>query len=173
MPYLQHSSRHLARTVTEHIRGRLATLGWLAAPAPLGATPFTVETRRLRESEVQAITSNTLGIFFGEESDDEPFELGGGNMRMETTFYCDIIAEKQGIGLAVASDIKDLLTGRVPGLARMITLRDYTTDPAGVPQDDYLIEFVQVSRARPENSETKLNWQILTCTLELVFPGEE
>ncbi len=173
MPYLQHASRHVSKTVIDHITAYLGAQGWLSTPTMFGTPPFSIQTRRLRESELLTLTSNTLGIFFGEESSDEAEELGGGLMQVRSQLYVDVISEKYAHGLAICQDIKDLLSGRAPGTSRFLVVRDYTSAPAGVPTPDHQVEFLQIERQRPENSEAKLSWQTLTATMELIFPGED
>ncbi len=170
---LRHASRHLARTLEDRIRAQLQGLGWFGPAVPFGTTPVTIYSRRLRESELVSITGNIVGIFFGQETDDAATELGGGLLTSTTDMFVDIVAVNDPIGLALAADVKDLLSGRAAGMARMFPLRDYTADPAGVPLPDHMIEVVGVARQRPENAETKLFWQVLTAGLELTFPGEE
>ncbi len=173
MTYLRHSSRHLAQTVNDRIRDFLSGCGWLAAP-PFGTTPVEIITRRIRESELQSMTGNKVGLFYSEESNDQPAELGGGLLRNATTLYADVIAVNDGVGLALASDIKDCLSGRVIGWPRIIRLRDYTANPTGVELPDHVIEFVDVQRRRPSESEARtLFWQVITADIELTFPGED
>jgi hypothetical protein len=172
MPALRHASRHLMRTVQDRVEAQLQTLGWLGPTVPFGTTPVTIYSRRLRESELVSITGNIVGIFFGQETEDAEAELGGGILVTSTDLFVDIVAVNDPIGLALASDIKDFLSGRIPGAARMFPLRDYTTNPTGDPRDDHMVEVVGASRQRPENVESKLFWQVVTAGLELSFPGE-
>ncbi len=169
---LRHISRHLQRTVEDRIRAELQALGWLGPSVPFGTTPISIYSRRLRDSELVALTGNIVGIFFGRESDDSAAELGGGMLTTTTDLFVDIVAVNDPIGLALASDVKDFLTGRAPGATRMFPLRDYTSDPGGVPQPDAMVEVVGVERQRPENQETRLFWQVLIAGLELTYPGE-
>ncbi len=169
---LRHASRHLAKTVTDRITDYLVGLGWTTAP-PFGTTPVEIVTRRFRESEMQALTGNKVGLFFAEETDDEPAELGGGLMRNRTTLFADVIAVNDGVGLALSSDIKDLLTGRVIGWPRMIKMRDYTTNPAGDVLEQWIVEFTDVQRQRPAQDLRAQFWQVVTADIELTFPGEE
>jgi hypothetical protein len=169
---LRHSSRHLAKTVIDRITDHVVGLGWTTAP-PFGTTPVEIVTRRFRESELQALTGNKLGLMFSDETDDEPAELGGGLLQNRTTLYADVIAVNDGVGLALASDIKDLLTGKVIGQPRMFKMRDYTTNPAGDPLDEWVVEFLDVRRQRPSQDLRAQFWQVVTADVELTFPGEE
>lgn len=170
MTYLRHAPRHLHRTLIDRVSGRLVALGWTTTP-PLGAQPLTILTRRVRESEQIAAEANMVGISFGEESDEAEVELGGGLASVTTRMVCDIIAANDSYGLAISSDIKDCLTGRAPGFSRVFKLRDYTTDQAGVPRDDCMIEVTEVTRQRPESSEARMWWQVLVAQIELVTAG--
>jgi hypothetical protein len=172
MAYLRHASRHLQRTVEDRLRAQLNTLGWLGPSAPFGTTPITILSRRVRDSELTALTGNIVGIFFGQEGEDTEAEMGGGMLRTSTDLFVDVVAVNDPIGLALASDVKDFLTGRATGTSRLFAVSDYTADPAGVPRSDYVVEVVDVSRERPDNTETRMFWQVVTATLEMTFSGE-
>lgn len=173
MSYVRHVGRHLRRTMIQRLTTQMGSLGWLADPGPMGATPVEILTRRARESELQAITGNVLGIYFGQESDDEAAQLGGGLLTVTTLMACDVVATKDAYGISIASDVKDFLSGRTPGGTRMFPLLDFTTDDDGVPLADHMVEVTKVTRQRPENVETKLWWQVLVAELELTIPGDE
>lgn len=170
MTYLRHATRHLRRTLIDRVTGHLDDLDWTTTP-PLGAEPLTIVTRRVRESEQITADANLVGIYFGEESDEAAAELGGGLSTVTTRMVCDVIAANDTYGLAISSDIKDCLTGRAPDYARVFPLRDYTTEQAGVPRDDYTIEVVEVTRQRPETSETRMWWQVVVASIELTILG--
>lgn len=170
MTYLRHAPRHLRRTLIDRVSGRLVDLGWTTTP-PLGAQPLQILTRRVRESEQIPAEANMVGIYFGEETDEAEVELGGGLSSVTTRMVCDVIAANDTYGLAISSDIKDCLTGRAPGFSRVFRLRDYTTDQAGVPRDDHMIEILEVTRARPEQTEARMWWQVVVAQVELVMAG--
>ncbi len=172
MAYVRHLPRHLRKTVNDHIVAHLTALGWFNDPATLNSRPVKMYLRRIRDSELIEISGNAVGIFWGAESNDEAEELGGGLMKFNGTFYVDVIASEDGVGLALSSDIKDLLTGRAPGTARLLQLNDYSTaPPTALP--DHLVEFVEVKRQRPEQNEVEQFWQVLVVDVEVVFPGED
>lgn len=173
MTYLRHTSRHLAKTINERVTEYLTTLGWTIAP-PFQTTPVEIVTRRIRESELQSISGNKVGLFYADETDDQAAELGGGLMQNTTHMLVDVVAVNDGIGLALSSDIKDCLSGRLSDYPRIVKLRDYTTNPLGDPLDDHILEFVSVSRERPQSVDARqLFWQVIVAEVQLTFPGEE
>lgn len=171
--YLRHSTRHLQRTLGDHITTHLQALGWLSEPAPFGTTPVVVMTRRFRESEATAITGNLVAVTFGEEPDDEDLELGGGLEVSRTEMFIDVVAVNDPVGLALATDIKDLLSGRAPGTSRFLRVRDYTAVSTGVETAAYQVEIVAVQRQRPDISDIKQFWQTVVAGLEMTFPGNQ
>ncbi len=173
MTYVRHASRKLAWTFERNLRAHLTSCGWITPPIVFNTTPVTITTRRIPESEMQTITGNLVGIFFGSETDDAPTQLGGGFSAVQHQVYVDAIAVNEAIGLALASDIKDFLTGRAPGLSRYFHLRDYDTDAGGTELPDWQIEITDVERQRPDNNQVKLFWQVLVATLEMTFPGDQ
>jgi hypothetical protein len=171
--YVRHASRKLAWTFERNLRASLDSLGWITPPIAFSTTPVTITTRRIPESEMQAITGNLVGVFFGAETDDAPFQLGGGYQVTSHQVFVDIVAVNEAVGLALAGDIKDVLSGRVPGKSRYFNLRDYDTDPGGILLPDWQVEVVEVERQRPDNNQVKLFWQVLVASLEMTFPGDE
>lgn len=172
MTYLRHASRHLQATVEDRLRAQLTALGWFGPTVPFGTSPITIYSRRIKDSELTSISGNIVGIFFGRETEDEEAELGGGLLQTTTDLIIDVVAVNDPIGLALASDVKDFLTGRADGTTRMFPVRDYTSAPGGTPRDDYMVEVINVERRRPDNTETRLFWQVVTAGLEMLFVGE-
>lgn len=173
MTYVRHASRKLAWTLERNLRAQLDALGWITPPIAFNTTAVTITSRRIPESELTAITGNMVGIFQGSESNDEPIQLGGGFQSTVIQMYVDVVAVNEAIGLALSSDIKDLLTGRRPGTSRFFLLREFDNDPAGEPVPDWSVEVTSVERQRPDNNQVKTFWQVLVANLEMTFPGDD
>ncbi len=174
MTYLRHASRHLARTIEDDLKAWLGGAGWLSTPALWGTTPVQVRSVRMRESELTALSDkNIVGIFTGAESDDEAIQLGGGFCRTNIQMIIDVVAVNEAIGVALAADVKDYLSGRYPGGSRFFQLRDYTNSATGTPLPDWQVEVLSAVRQRPDTSEAKAFWQLILVELELTFPGDD
>lgn len=171
--YLRHASRHLRQTLIDHVTAALVTGGWTGDPAPFGTTPVEIRSSRIREADLAPITGNLVAISFGDEGEDEPVELGGGLVVSSSHMFIDVVAVGDAVGLALASDIKDLLSGRAAESTRFLTLNDYTSVPTGVAVPGYQIEIPSVVRQRPQNLDYKAFWQILVAVVELTFPGAQ
>ncbi len=174
MAYLPYLTRHVQRTVEDVVRGALDALGWLGPvdAVPFGATPFTFQRGRMIESELRTATGNLVSVSFGFEPDDAPLEMGGGLLLVEYVTFIDVLGESDSIALSLASDVKDRLSGRVPGGGiRVVALTNYATEPPS-PQADYRLEFTAVTRQEGDPSVVR-NWHIVKATVELVYVGED
>ena len=177
---LRHVSRHLQLTITRYLRKALTDMGWVepeapavrTVPVPFSGRAFTFQTGRRSEADMVAIEPNLIAVTFGEEPDPEEQELGGGLVIQQSALVCDIIPANEPIGLAIASDVRDVLTGRYPGYRRFTPLLDYTT-AGGVEVPGYQIEFSDVQRRRNDGQDFRLNWQQVIALIELHMPGWE
>lgn len=173
MAYLRFATRHLQASVANHIATALAQLGWTgtAGPVPLGTTAAVVTTRRLRAEE--AVVGNLVAISFGDEPDEDPLELGGGLVAIEHHLFVDCVGIEEPHALSLASDVKDLLTGRAPGTSRFITLRDYTSDAVGTPVLGHTLEAEDVMRDKPNGPDWRAKWHVVKATITHTYLGQE
>jgi hypothetical protein len=176
MTYLRHATRHIQKTIIDRVRAGLVTDGWLDhAPGqgPFGTDDITFYARRIAESEMTSGNSgNLVAVFFGNEPDDIPQELGGGVTLIEHILYCDVVGSDDSLSLAIASDIKDRLSGLAPGTSRFEPVYDYTADPR-TPVSGYQIEFVDVQRIRPEGDDYRRLWNSVGAMAEVLLTGNE
>ncbi len=178
-PYVRHVSLRLQEAVTRHLRKAMTELGWLdptvgnrTLPVPFGADPFRWQVGRLPESDPRStIKPNLLALSFGEEPPEEEQELGAGLVMLQTALQVDVVPENEALGVAVANDLRDVLTGRLPGYRRGMDLRIYDGDPDGTIAPGYWIAFEEVSRHRNDSVDFRLDWQQVTCLVELYLPG--
>ena len=172
-PYFRHSSRHLQTAATDRVENHLKALGWIGPQdsTPFGATPVKFVRRRIEETDLQSVTPNMVAVMFGDEDDDRELELGAGLLGITFPMWIDVVGDSDPIGLALAGDIKDNLTGRYPGTSRFLEVRDYTTSRVGVPVPGWRAEFVEVIRSRPQVEAWRKFWQVINVTVEVTFPG--
>lgn len=168
---LRQVSRHLQQTVSLRLKAALTDFGWLSDPTPFDSAPFVLRLGRMTEKELAEIKPNFAAVTFGDEPPEEEQELGGGLSLLRTQVAVDVIPDSEALGLALASDVRDVMYGKFPDWPRVFPLRDYSLDPAGVPTDDYVIEFVDVARRRPDQAEGRLHWQQVIADIELTMPG--
>lgn len=173
MTYLRFAARHAQRSLTDALGLWLTSTGWLgpAGVVPFGVDPFVLTVGRLDESAIRTVTGNMINVSFAGETDDLDEELGGGLMSTEMVLFVDIIADTDGVAVAVGADVKDRLTGRAPGTSRFVDVRDQTTTPALVVPG-WRMELLDVTRERA-NEALRPNWYVVKATAVLTFPGED
>lgn len=169
MAYLRHTARHVHQTVYDYVESFLTAQGWIGSDPPFGARPLVFQTVRPSEEELKSLTANTASVSFGNEPDDTELEIGGGLLEVEFPFFVDVYAEKEAIALAIASDVKDTLSGRVPGTSRFLTVVDQRTR---TPVLGYQLEFTDLVREPVERDLVRLFWQVVRCTATLTYVGE-
>lgn len=177
MTYLRHATRHVQQTVLDRIRAGLVTDEWLDVAdgaAPFGGDQIRWQPRRMKESELVAITTQETIVapWFASEPEPEPQELGGGLVMVSHALVVDVVGESDGVSLAVTSDIMDRLTGLKPDTSRFEPVYDYSAVPRTAVVG-YQIEFVNVGRSRPEADDMKRTWNVITADVEVYFTGNE
>lgn len=162
--------RHAARFVQASMEAMLTTFlaeyGWTTLTPPFGAKPVTLYSRQPKESELAPTETNSVFISFGDETSMSERQLGGGLLQVEHVLFVDILAENRGVGLAIASDVKDRLEGLFGGSRYL-----YPVNPGtGQRLPGYVGEFGDTVREQPRaDLET---WTAVKSTLYLDFPGE-
>lgn len=172
MAYVPYVVRHVHRTVEDLLLDALTGLGWLGPEVPFGASVVRFQRGRMDESELRAVTGNLVAVSFGDEPDDEPQELGGGLTLVTYVVFVDVVGENEAIALAIASDLKDRLAGRMPGTSRFSPVFSYRVNPR-TPVDGHKLEFTDVVRTKPDNVDYRRNWQAVKSTVEMTYVGEE
>jgi hypothetical protein len=167
MAWLRHSPRHIHATIVDYLTGHLDTLGWTTSTPPFSATQVRIQTFMPPESELTKVTSGLLAITMGDEYDAEEEELGGPLHTQDLPFFVDIFQDKSAHALALATDVRDLLRGRMTGAKRVLTVQDHTL---AVPVDvtGWKFEFTDVERE--QIYRLPLYWQTVRCTAMVEFP---
>lgn len=172
MTYLRHAVRHVQKRIADHVETHLDTLGWKANPAPFGTTPIVVQRARIEEALGSSITGNLVAISFADEGEDMEAQLGGGLATVALPFFVDCVGVEEPIALAIASDIKDLLSGRYPDSSRFLDVRDYSATAAGTEVSGYRLELLDVVREKVAGAEWRARWHVVKAVAELTHPGE-
>lgn len=174
MTYLRHAARHVQQTVIDRVRAGLVADGWLdhvAGAGPFGTDDVTWVATRMSEADMVAVQGNLVAVSFGTEPDDEPQELGGGMTMIGHTLFVDCVGTSESLGLSIASDVKDRLSGLHTDTSRFEPVYDYTTLPRTAVVG-YQIEFEQVTRHRSEEDHKAL-WHTVVADVNVYFTGNE
>lgn len=171
VPYLRHAPRHIQETIADNLEAALNALRWFGpTDVPFGTKALDFQRKRMDESEMRAITGNTAVISWGDEPDWNAEELGGGLVSVQHVLYVDVVGVNDPIALAIAADIKDVLSG-ADGHSRFHRIRDYAQDPpAEVP--GWQAEVEDVIRERP-TADWRRYWQTIKATATVYYPGPE
>lgn len=161
---MRHLPRHLQQTISDHLAAGLSDLGWMESPGPFGTTPV-----RIQEVEPEVTTrtdANVVGVTIQDETDDREWELGGGVWVCDYDIEVDVFAKSVSIVIALASDVKDLLTDRV------IPLHNYAVDPPGQTGSRIEFDSIRVGRrvAGEIGFESKRTWRLVDGIARAYFP---
>lgn len=169
MTFLRHASRHVLHTVANHVDTQLGVLGWTTP----GSVPFDSPVVKVRRTA--AIAGGTLGkttqagtvaVTLGNEFSPDPQELGGALSSQDYPIFVDVFQDTEATTLALATDVKDILLGRLPGAARYLPVIDQST---GLAVPDWTIELDDIERVEPDYNFA-LFWQVVKVTAVAYFP---
>lgn len=171
MAWLRHSDRHILHSVADYLESMLDSLDWTTPDAtPFGAP--VVDLRRepafAGDKLLPSITAGTVAITAGSEASPDPEEMGGPLSLQEIPIFVDVFENDYTIARALATDIRDIFLGRIPGSKRFCEVVNQAT---GVPVPGWQVEFTDVERIDPDNS-LSLRWQTVHVTASTYFPEE-
>lgn len=169
--YLRFATRHVQRTLEDHVAGILTDAGWLGPDVPFGETAVRFQRGRMDEAELRQATGNLVAVSFGNEPDHVAVELGGGLQVVEHFLFVDCIGREEAVSLAIASDIKDALAGQAPGSSRHLVVLNYLDSPP-TPVVGHRLELTDVVRERPDTVDYRRNWHVVKATAELTTVGD-
>lgn len=169
MTYLRHAARHVHHTVADYLQAQLDELGWTDPDAtPFGAKPVTI----LRTPSVvggslaDKVTAGVISVTLGDEFGPDHEEMGGPLHSQEYPFFIDVFQDTHASALALASDIRDIFLGRLPGTQRWLDVVNQVNDQI-VP--GWKMEFEDIERVAPE-TVMPLRWQVVKITAVAYFP---
>ena len=164
--YIRNQDRMVYQSVHELMKSQLTTLGWFDSEPPFGATtPITLLEEAL-DPKLQAMAPNTVAMSEGDQPDDEEGELGaeyGGLWVIRHTFFIDVYGENHGVAKAISSDIRGVLTGRLPNTCRYFQMTDFSLVPP-IKASGHLLHFEDVEVSRPMGPPFKLRWEVVKAT---------
>lgn len=171
MTWLRHAGRHVHHTVANYVEAQLTDLSWLdPANVPFGAAaaPVTIiRTPAIIGGKLGTdIVAGTLAITLGDEFQPDMEELGGPLASQEYPIFFDVFQLTDAAALALASDIRDILLGRLPGTQRWHPVINQATGGEAV---GWQLEIEDVERVSPDN-RLALPWQVVKATATCYFP---
>lgn len=169
MDFLRHAARHVHHTVANELQAQLTDLGWFTdGQVPFGAAKVTMmRTPAFVGSTLNKdITAGVLAVTVGDEFMPTMEELGGPLSIQEYPIFCDVFQDSNASAIALASDIRDILLGRLPGTRRFL---DVINQANGQVVPGWKIEMDDIERTSP-NITAPLNWQVVKATAVVYFP---
>lgn len=161
------ASRFIKASVVDVVRTFLAEYGWTGDAPPFGTETVTLKATGPTPTDLRSTDGNTVFVSFGEEDDYLPIQLGGGMLRQEFVLFVDVLGVDETIADALASDLKDRLSGLFGG-TRYLRPRNPAT---GIALPGYTGEFRAIAKHAPDGE--RRNWMTVSGTLEVDFPGED
>lgn len=151
--------RHVQQTIVDFYVTQMTNLGWVGASVPFGSPPLRFVEADPEEMPA-VLTGTTLAISMGDEDSDDIEEMGGGFYSVTTPVFLDVYAEKHAIAVAIASDVKELITR-----GKQLKVMDWSSG-VGVETTDY-IEFENVvGPIKPESAamstgNVRRHWRVV------------
>lgn len=106
-------ARLIRDSLEELVRSGLTARGWFAA----GRYHSPIQVVSEPNDWDEPITVNSIAISGGDLVDDD-IELGSSACEDRWTYYVDFYGENESIGLDVATEIRDILRGKLPSIGR-------------------------------------------------------
>lgn len=170
MTWPQYAARNVQNTVKNAIEDKLEDLGWLGDSVPFGATAVKLITAPIIRGDQLApdVIAGTVAVTLGNELAPSLEELGGPLFSQDYPIFIDVLQDEHATALNLATDIRDILLGRLPGTRKWIDLIDQATNTA-VP--GWKLELDDVERVSPSTT-LPLHWQVVKVTAIAHFQEE-
>lgn len=171
MSWLRHAGRHVHHTAANYLATQLGDLGWLdddVANRPFGGTQVAIRTVPAINDEgkvVDGVGSGTVAITLGDELAPLLQEVGGPLSTQAYPLFVDCFHDTEETTLALATDVRDIFLGRLPGAATSLAVVNQASQ---VVEPGWMMEFEDVERTRPE-TRIQLHWQVVKVTADTYF----
>jgi hypothetical protein len=175
MSYIRSQDRMVYQSVVDLLRLQMTQLGWCSSTPPFGASVPITFLEETPDPKLGAMAPNTVALTEGVQPDDVEGELGasyGGLWVIRHTFFIDVYGESVGVAKALSSDLRGILTGRLPGTSRYLYLTDYSLNPPS-PAAGHMLRFEDVEVDRPLGGTGKLRWEVVKATAVHEYNAEE
>lgn len=169
MDFLRHAGRHVLHSVANYVEEQLDELLWTQAEGvPFGAARVKlIRTPAFVGGSLDKnIQAGIVSVSLGDEFAPNMEELGGALASQEYPLFFDVFQDSNASALTLATDIRDILLGRLPGTQRWLDVIDQAFQ---TPVPGWKLEFEDVERVQPETS-SPLNWQVVKVVAVAYFP---
>lgn len=170
--WLRHAGRHVHHTAANYLRTQLDDLDWLGTDpnvaVPFGSPPVQLLTTPviLGEKLAEIVKPGTVAITLGDELTPAMEEMGGPLASQGYPLFVDVFSDTEETTLALATDVRDIFMGRLPGTQRFL---DVINQATSIVAPGWQMEFEDVERVRPE-MKLPLYWQVVKVTATTYFP---
>lgn len=154
--------RLIRESLFQEVKDGLTDLGWFAS----GRKHLPVSIRSKEIDRNEEIPLNTIvladgGIF------ETNIEMGSTLAEFSMSFYFDVYAESDAMGVHLAGDIRDLLQGRFTSIRNMQTIRAYDYSLT-TPTQFATVQIVGVAmdKAQTFSKPFEEHWYSISVTLE-------
>lgn len=130
---------------------------WPLAPVTVTGQPFDPLVE-IVPNKVHVSGDDIIGI---------EIELGSDLQENRWTFYVDIFAEKESVGISLAGDVRDILRGKMSTIGRNISDLNVLDYRQATPTHLFYvdIEDVDLQRVRQWKTPVNRNWWVVACVL--------
>lgn len=162
--------RLIKDNVTTTIRTVLDDLGYFQSSRPYSAIQVITESIPNSDEIKPNVVAVSAEDIMGLEQ-----ELGSGLEENRWTYFLDIYAEKDSLGLSLAGDIRDALRGKMSSIGRTrphVEILDYST---ATPTRLFFVqvENVDFTKVREWNSPIKKVWYVVRFEIVDTYDTDE
>lgn len=163
MAYLRHSTRHAHQSLMAYLSAHLEALGWTVPNnVPFGAPPVAIVGTFPDEwDEVSVLDPGMMVITVGDEDSAREEELGP-LTSIEIPFFIDCFMDTDGVALALACDVRDILNGRFANTLNWEHVYNYNGEEPEI--SGYTMEFEDTVRERIKNK-----WHVVKTSAIMYF----
>ena len=138
-----------------------------------GHKPITVTGTPIDYDRQEVIIPNIVSIA-PEDINTMEWEMGSLMEEVRWDFFVDVYAENDSVGLHLASDIMDILKGKMPSVGRVrptLLVNDYQADPPSELFYCY-IENVDMAKVRNWQDQWQRYWYVVGCEIVDYYTDE-
>lgn len=143
------------------VQDAMRDLGWLTSN-PGTRMDVTILAEQINPGT--EIKPNQIGIS-SEDLTDTEWEMGSNLAQNRWDIYIDIFAENEGVGVALAGDLFDILRGKISAVGRTDTsfeVHNYIDDSV---MFECSLENIEINRVRDWDRPFNKYWWIVACQI--------
>lgn len=139
-------ARLIRESVYRTLYSSLDALGWfddVPNRLPVTFEPTSVDIEERVEKNTASMTDW--------DTTETPEEMGSDLAEHRWTYYVDFFAENDAVGIHFATDVKDILSGRMTAIGRVRPTASVYDFTAATPTEIFTVGFERILVDRPEN----------------------